>query len=138
MSITAEEHAPPAGPNMIQLAEILQRSAKLRQRRFEMLPLRGPGSAFTEPAGRKPGDATAPEELSISRTVRLPGVPLKLALGRKRTEVPEASTSAEEVDTEVLMSTHEAPLYHCQRPSLPLLRRLLARIDVALTDLWAR
>jgi hypothetical protein len=64
MSITAEEHAPPAGPNMIQLAEILQRSAKLRQRRFEMLPLRGPGSAFTEPAGRKPGDATAPEELS--------------------------------------------------------------------------
>ncbi|MGA5442512.1 ParB N-terminal domain-containing protein [Streptomyces griseoincarnatus] len=49
---------------MIQLAEILQRSAKLRQRRFEMLPLRGPGAAFTEPQGRKPGDATAPEELS--------------------------------------------------------------------------
>ncbi|MGW4894581.1 hypothetical protein ACWEQL_20245 [Kitasatospora sp. NPDC004240] len=49
---------------MIQLAEILQRSTKLRQRRFEMLPLRGPGSAFTERTGRQPGDATAPAELS--------------------------------------------------------------------------
>lgn len=64
MSTSALEDAAPTGSNMIQLAEILQRSAKLRQRRFEMLPLQGPGAAFTEPQGRKPGDATAPEELS--------------------------------------------------------------------------
>jgi ParB family chromosome partitioning protein len=64
MTIDTVDEAPPAGGSMIQLAEILQRSAKLRQRRFEMLPLRGPGSPFTEPQGRKPGDATAPEELS--------------------------------------------------------------------------
>lgn len=64
MSTSTLEDAAPTGSNMIQLAEILQRSAKLRQRRFEMLPLRGPGAAFSEPQGRKPGDATAPEELS--------------------------------------------------------------------------
>ncbi|MCM2430897.1 ParB N-terminal domain-containing protein [Streptomyces sp. RKAG337] len=64
MSIATVEEAPPPGGNMIQLAEILQRSTKLRLRRFEMLPMRGPGSPFTEPQGRKPGDATAPEELS--------------------------------------------------------------------------
>ncbi|MDH6522462.1 ParB N-terminal domain-containing protein [Streptomyces sp. SAI-090] len=64
MSTSVLEDAAPTGSNMIQLAEILQRSAKLRQRRFEMLPLQGPGAAFTEPQGRKPGDATAPEELS--------------------------------------------------------------------------
>ena len=64
MTIDTVEETPPTGSSMIQLAEILQRSTKLRQRRFEMLPLRGPGSPFTEPQGRKPGDATAPEELS--------------------------------------------------------------------------
>ena len=66
MSLAIAQDTPlAAGANMIQLAEILQRSNTLRQRRFEMLPLRGPGSAFTETAqGRKPGDATAPEELS--------------------------------------------------------------------------
>ncbi|NUU20924.1 MAG: ParB N-terminal domain-containing protein [Streptomycetaceae bacterium] len=50
--------------SMIQLAEILHRSSKLRQRRFEMLPLRGPGSPHTETQARKPGEVTAPEELS--------------------------------------------------------------------------
>ncbi|MCX5216203.1 ParB N-terminal domain-containing protein [Kitasatospora sp. NBC_00240] len=64
MSTATLDDAPPTGGNMIHLAEILQRSTRLRQRRFEMLPLRGPGSAFTEPQGRKPGDLTAPEELS--------------------------------------------------------------------------
>ncbi|MFI6112681.1 ParB N-terminal domain-containing protein [Kitasatospora sp. NPDC051164] len=64
MTIATVEDAPPEGGSMIQLTEILHRSAKLRQRRFEMLPMRGPGSPFTEPQGRKPGDVTAPEELS--------------------------------------------------------------------------
>ena len=53
-----------AGVSMIHLAEILQRHTRLAQRRFVMLPLRGPGSAYTEPQGRQPGDATAPSELS--------------------------------------------------------------------------
>lgn len=39
-------------------------SNKLRRRRFEALPLRGPGAAHTAPQGREPGDATAPVELS--------------------------------------------------------------------------
>ncbi|WP_327378660.1 ParB N-terminal domain-containing protein (plasmid) [Streptomyces sp. NBC_01216] len=64
MTIATVEDAPPEGGSMIQLTEILHRSAKLRQRRFETLPMRGPGSPFTEPQGRKPGDVTAPEELS--------------------------------------------------------------------------
>ncbi|MEU9255748.1 ParB N-terminal domain-containing protein [Streptomyces sp. NPDC048270] len=64
MSIATVEDAPPEGSSMIQMTEILHRSAKLRRRRFEMLPMRGPGSPFTEPQGRKPGDATAPQELS--------------------------------------------------------------------------
>ncbi|RKE03017.1 ParB N-terminal domain-containing protein [Streptomyces sp. TLI_171] len=53
-----------AGVSMIHLAEILQRHSRLAQRRFVMLPLRGPGSAYTEPQGRQPGDATAPVELA--------------------------------------------------------------------------
>ncbi|MEV8099111.1 ParB/RepB/Spo0J family partition protein [Kitasatospora sp. NPDC085879] len=53
-----------AGVSMIHLAEILQRHTRLAQRRFVMLPLRGPGSAYTEPQGRQPGDATAPVELA--------------------------------------------------------------------------
>ena len=64
MTIATVEDAPPEGGSMTQLTEILHRSAKLRQRRFDMLPMRGPGSPFTEPQGRKPGDVTAPEELS--------------------------------------------------------------------------
>lgn len=63
MSTAVDEQAS-ASAGMIQLTEILQRSNKLRQRRFEMLPLRGPGAAFTERTGRTPGDATAPTELS--------------------------------------------------------------------------
>lgn len=64
MSIATVEDAPPEGSSMIQLTEILHRSTRLRRRRFEMLPMRGPGSPFTEPQGRKPGDVTAPQELS--------------------------------------------------------------------------
>lgn len=56
--------APPDGGSMIRLTEILHRSVKLRQRRFEMLPLRGPGAPFTEPHARNPSDALPPSELA--------------------------------------------------------------------------
>ena len=50
----------PAGGVLASLAA----SPSLRQRRLQMLPLRGPGAVFTEPQGRTPGDATAPENLA--------------------------------------------------------------------------
>lgn len=39
-------------------------SLKLRRRRFELLPLRGEGTPFTELQGRLPGDSTTPVELA--------------------------------------------------------------------------
>lgn len=39
-------------------------TSKIRRRRFETLPLRGPGAAFTSPQGRAPSDTTTPAELS--------------------------------------------------------------------------
>ncbi|WP_328372955.1 ParB/RepB/Spo0J family partition protein (plasmid) [Streptomyces sp. NBC_00445] len=56
--------APPDGSSMIRLTEILHRSAKLRQRRFEMLPLRGPGAPFTEAQARNPSDSLPPSEIA--------------------------------------------------------------------------
>ncbi|MER6199868.1 ParB N-terminal domain-containing protein [Streptomyces sp. NPDC001586] len=56
--------APPDGGSMIRLSEILHRSVKLRQRRFEMLPLRGQGAPFTEPHARNPSDSLPPSELA--------------------------------------------------------------------------
>ncbi|MCL3998909.1 ParB N-terminal domain-containing protein, partial [Streptomyces lavenduligriseus] len=55
---------PPDGGSMIRLTEILHRSVKLRQRRFEMLPLRGQGAPFTEPHARNPSDSLPPSELA--------------------------------------------------------------------------
>lgn len=46
------------------LARRLARSERLASRRFELLPLTGPGAAFTEVQGRLPGAATAPEGLA--------------------------------------------------------------------------
>ncbi|MFJ5850499.1 ParB N-terminal domain-containing protein [Streptomyces sp. NPDC092903] len=63
MTATSIE-ARPDGGSMIRLTEILHRSVKLRQRRFEMLPLRGPGAPFTEPHARNPSDALPPSELA--------------------------------------------------------------------------
>lgn len=37
---------------------------RLRQRRFELLPLRGPGAPGTDVQGRAPGDSTVPRELA--------------------------------------------------------------------------
>lgn len=37
---------------------------RLAHRRFELLPLRGPGAVFTETQGRMPGDSTTPAELA--------------------------------------------------------------------------
>lgn len=60
-----EQHQPegrePGGPQ--ELARAFA-SPRLRRRRFELLPLRGEGTAYTEAQGRAPGDATAPEELA--------------------------------------------------------------------------
>lgn len=42
---------------------LVERSRRLRGRRFEMLPLRGAGAAFTEAQGRRPGDASTPNGL---------------------------------------------------------------------------
>ena len=49
--------------NPAALAKRLAASAKLRKRRFELLPVSGPGSVFTEVQGRAPGDATSDEGL---------------------------------------------------------------------------
>ena len=46
-------------------ARRLARSERLSQRRFDLLPLSGPGAAFTEVQGRQPGSpSVAPEELA--------------------------------------------------------------------------
>ncbi|UOE21966.1 ParB N-terminal domain-containing protein [Thermobifida halotolerans] len=42
----------------------LPRSSRLRRRRYDAIPLRGPGSAATGLQGREPGEATAPAELA--------------------------------------------------------------------------
>jgi ParB family chromosome partitioning protein len=42
----------------------LLQSPRLRQRRFDTIPLRGPGAAATDVQGRLPGDLTTPAELS--------------------------------------------------------------------------
>ena len=47
----------------VDVARWLDRSQRLRRRRYEMLPLRGPGAAWTEVQGRGPGPATAPANL---------------------------------------------------------------------------
>ncbi|WP_331731731.1 ParB N-terminal domain-containing protein [Streptomyces sp. NBC_00073] len=62
--ISTSLEAPPDGGSMIRLTEILHRSVKLRQRRFEMLPLRGQGAPFTEPHARNPSDSLPPSELA--------------------------------------------------------------------------
>lgn len=56
--------APSDGGSMIRLTETLHRSVKLRQRRFEMLPLRGAGAPFTEAHARNPSDSLPPSELA--------------------------------------------------------------------------
>jgi hypothetical protein len=63
MTSTSVE-APAEGGSMIRLTEILHRSTRLRQRRFEMLPLRGPGAPFTEAHARNPSGSLPPSELA--------------------------------------------------------------------------
>lgn len=48
----------------VALARRLAGSERLRQRRFELLPLSGPGAPFAEVQGRQPGDSTAPSGLA--------------------------------------------------------------------------
>ena len=56
------EVRPPA-PSAKEIARRLTLSERLRQRRFELLPLTGPGAAFAEVQGRGPGPDTAPAHL---------------------------------------------------------------------------
>lgn len=51
-------------PSVVDLARRLTLSDRLRARRLELLPLTGPGAAFTEVQGRQPGEATAPAALA--------------------------------------------------------------------------
>jgi len=46
------------------LARRLALSDRLRHRRFELLPLRGPAAVFTDVQGRLPGESTAPADLA--------------------------------------------------------------------------
>lgn len=51
-------------PSLVDLARRLTLSDRLRARRLELLPLTGPGAAFTDVQGRQPGESTAPAALA--------------------------------------------------------------------------
>lgn len=51
-------------PSVVDLARRLTLSERLQRRRFELLPLTGPGAAFADVQGRRPGEATAPAALA--------------------------------------------------------------------------
>lgn len=53
-----------ADTTAVAAAKRLAASQRLARRRFELLPLTGPGAAFTDVQGRKPGESTAPEGLA--------------------------------------------------------------------------
>ncbi|WP_439681457.1 ParB/RepB/Spo0J family partition protein [Embleya sp. MST-111070] len=57
-----EHGAQPPVVGVVELNEALQRSERLRQRRFEMLPMRG--SVYTDIQGRGPGQSTSAEGLA--------------------------------------------------------------------------
>jgi ParB family chromosome partitioning protein len=61
----AHETARETGPSgtTIEIARRLARSDRLSRRRFELLPLSGPGAPYTDPQGREPGSSTAPAHL---------------------------------------------------------------------------
>jgi ParB family chromosome partitioning protein len=63
MSTALAEATSPGVPNPLEIARRLTLSERLRRRRFECLPLTGPGAAFTDVQGRGPGPATAPANL---------------------------------------------------------------------------
>lgn len=78
-------------------ARRLSVSACLSQRRFELLPLSGPGSVFSDVQGRRPGVSTTPEDLAelVSSIAsvgvlqpilveRLPDESLRLVAGERR------------------------------------------------------
>jgi len=60
--LSADASSPP--PSVVELARRLTLSDRLRARRLELLPLIGPGAAFTDVQGRQPGEATAPAALA--------------------------------------------------------------------------
>lgn len=81
----------------IDIARRLTLSERLRRRRFELLPLLGPGAVFTEVQGRGPGSSMAPaslvELISSIATVgvlqpvlveEMPGAAMRLVAGERR------------------------------------------------------
>ncbi|MFJ6438222.1 ParB N-terminal domain-containing protein [Streptomyces sp. NPDC091416] len=63
MTVAVEEpHIPAPAPAVLGLAEALDSSEQLRQRRFELLPMRG--AVYTDVQGRGPGPSTSPEGLA--------------------------------------------------------------------------
>jgi ParB family chromosome partitioning protein len=55
---------PSSAASSAELTRRLASSPRLRQRRFQMLPLRGPDAVFTEAQGRAPGDSSTPAGLA--------------------------------------------------------------------------
>lgn len=51
-------------PTVLDGLALMMNSPRLRQRRMDTIPLRGPGAPLTRVQGRQPGDATTPAELS--------------------------------------------------------------------------
>lgn len=93
----AARPAEPGGGGVAELAQRLANSTRLRERRFQLLPLSGAGAAFADVQGRGPGEATAPanlvELISSIATIgvlqpvlveELPGPVLRLVSGERR------------------------------------------------------
>ena len=59
---------------------------------------------------------SAEAEVSTSREVSAPGVPLKLAVGRNRTLVAAARNRPEPSVSDVAMVVQVPALFHCQVP----------------------
>lgn len=94
---TLEEAGLASAASSVALARRLAGSERLRRRRFELLPLSGPGAPFADVQGRQPGDSTAPSGLAdlISSIAsvgvlqpilveELPGGALRLVSGERR------------------------------------------------------
>ena len=64
MSLAAPFDGVAETSSVIDLARRLTLSDRLRARRLELLPLTGPGAAFSDVQGRQPGESTAPAALA--------------------------------------------------------------------------
>jgi ParB family transcriptional regulator, chromosome partitioning protein len=60
---TGAIRSPKTTVSAMEIARRLARSDRLSRRRYELLPLSGPGAPFTDVQGREPGQSTAPAHL---------------------------------------------------------------------------